>query len=36
MLFGLLWRIPPNAAGEARVKRLLALVFRGLDAADRT
>ncbi len=31
-LLGLLWRIPPNAAGEARVKRLLALVFRGLGA----
>ncbi len=29
---GLLWRIPPNAAGEARVKRLLALMFRGLGA----
>jgi AcrR family transcriptional regulator len=35
MLFGLLWRIPPTAAGEARVKRLLALVFRGLGATDR-
>jgi AcrR family transcriptional regulator len=32
MLVGLLWRIPPNAAGEARVKRLLALAFRGLGA----
>ena len=31
---GLLWRIPPNAAGEARVKRLLALAFRGLGAKD--
>ena len=29
---GLLWRIPPNSAGEARVKRLLALAFRGLGA----
>ncbi len=32
VLVGLLWRIPPNAAGEARVKRLLALAFRGLGA----
>ena len=31
---GLLWRIPPTAAGEARVKRLLALAFRGLGAKD--
>ncbi len=31
---GLLWRIPPSAAGEARVKRLLALAFRGLGARD--
>jgi AcrR family transcriptional regulator len=29
---GLLWRIPPNSAGEARAKRLLALAFRGLGA----
>lgn len=35
MLFGHLRRIPPTAAGEARVKRLLALVFRGLGATDR-
>jgi AcrR family transcriptional regulator len=34
MLVGLLWRIPPNAGGTARVKRLLALVFRGLGADD--
>jgi AcrR family transcriptional regulator len=34
MLVGLLWRIPPNEAGAARVKRLLALVFRGLGAED--
>jgi AcrR family transcriptional regulator len=34
VLVGLLWRIPPTSAGEARVKRLLALVFRGLGAAD--
>ena len=32
MFLGLLWRIPPNAEGEARVKRLLALAFRGLGA----
>jgi hypothetical protein len=32
MLFGLLWQIPPTPAGEARVKRLLALAFRGLGA----
>lgn len=31
---GLLWRIPPDSAGEARVKRLLALVFRGLGVED--
>jgi AcrR family transcriptional regulator len=36
MLMGLLWRIPPTPAGEARVKRLLALAFRGLGAADMT
>lgn len=34
MLLGLLWRIPPTPAGEARVKRLLALGFRGLGAGD--
>jgi len=34
VLVGLLWRIPPNIGGEARVKRLLALVFRGLGAKD--
>ncbi len=32
MLLGLLWRIPPNPVGEARVTRLLALAFRGLGA----
>ena len=31
---GLLWRIPPTSSGEARVKRLLALAFRGLGAND--
>ena len=30
ILLGLLWRVPPTAAGEERVKRTLALVFRGL------
>jgi AcrR family transcriptional regulator len=34
VLVGLLWRIPPNSAGEARVKRLLALALRGLGASD--
>jgi AcrR family transcriptional regulator len=34
MLLGVLWRIPPTPAGEARVKRLLALAFRGLGAED--
>ena len=34
VLLGLLWRIPPNSAGEARVKRLLALAFRGMGAGD--
>ncbi len=34
MLVGFLWRIPPTPAGEACVKRLLALVFRGLGAGD--
>ena len=34
VLLGLLWRIPPNSAGEARVKRLLALAFRGLGVEE--
>ncbi len=34
VLVGLLWRIPPNSAGEARIKRLLALAFRGLGVED--
>lgn len=34
VLVGLLWRIPPDAAGEARVRRLLALAFRGLGVED--
>ena len=34
MILGLLWQIPPTPTGEARVRRLLALVFRGLGAAD--
>jgi AcrR family transcriptional regulator len=34
VLMGLLWRIPPNSVGTARVKRLLALAFRGLGAKD--
>jgi AcrR family transcriptional regulator len=34
VLVGLLWRIPPNSAGQARLKRILALVFRGLGVED--
>jgi AcrR family transcriptional regulator len=34
VLVGLLWRIPPDSVGRARVKRLLALAFRGLGAGD--
>lgn len=34
MLLGFFWQIPPTPAGEARVKRLLALVFHGLGATD--
>ena len=34
VLVGLLWRIPPTPSGEARVRRLLALAFRGLGADD--
>ncbi len=34
VLVGLLWRIPPDAAGEARVGRLLKLAFRGLGVDD--
>ena len=34
MFVGLLWRIPPDPAGEARVKRLLAFAFRGLGVDD--
>ncbi len=33
-LVGLLWHVPPSAAGAARVKKLLALAFRGLGAED--
>ncbi|MEI9930809.1 MAG: hypothetical protein WDM89_09725 [Rhizomicrobium sp.] len=33
-LLGFLRQIPPSSAGEARVKRLLALIFRGLGAKD--
>lgn len=33
-VLGLLWQIPPTPEGEARAKRLLALVFRGLGAED--
>jgi AcrR family transcriptional regulator len=34
MLLGFLWQIPPDPAGKARVKRLLALAFRGLGARE--
>jgi AcrR family transcriptional regulator len=34
MLLAPLWQIPPTPAGEARVKRLLALIFRGLGAEE--
>ena len=30
VLVGLLWRIPPTAAGEAQVRRILATVYKGL------
>ncbi len=33
-LLGFLWQIPPTPAGEARVKRLLTLAFRGLGVGD--
>jgi AcrR family transcriptional regulator len=33
---GFLWQIPPTPAGDARVKRLLALAFRGLGVEDTT
>jgi len=34
VFLGLLWRIPPTAVGEERVRRLLALAFRGLGMKD--
>ncbi len=34
MILGFLWQVPPTPAGEARVKRILALIFRGLGATD--
>jgi len=34
VFLGLLWRIPPTAAGEERIRRLLALAFRGLGMKD--
>ncbi|WP_422928983.1 TetR/AcrR family transcriptional regulator [Singulisphaera sp. PoT] len=33
-LLGLLWKIPPDDAGQARVKRLLALAFRGMGVKE--
>ena len=34
IFLGLLFQIPPTPTGEARAKRLLALVFRGLAAEE--
>ena len=34
VLVGLLWRIPPNSDGQARAKRILALIFRGFGAEE--
>ena len=34
VLVGLLWRIPPTTAGEERLRRLLAMCFKGLGAKD--
>ena len=36
LLVQFLWQTPPDADGEARADRLLALVFRGLGASDTT
>jgi AcrR family transcriptional regulator len=30
IMLGFLWQVPPTAAGQARVKRLLTMAFRGL------
>jgi AcrR family transcriptional regulator len=34
VLVGLLWRIPPTAAGKAQTKRILNLTFRGMGAKE--
>jgi AcrR family transcriptional regulator len=34
LLMQFLWQIPPSAQGDAQARRLLALIFRGLGAAD--
>ena len=34
VFLGLLWRIPPTAAGEDRIRRLMALAFRGIGMKD--
>lgn len=34
VFLGLLWRIPPDAAGQARLARLLAIMLRGLGVED--
>ncbi len=36
VLVGLLWRIPPTAAGEAQVKRILATIYKGLGIRDQS
>lgn len=35
LLLGYLWQIPPTPEGQARVRRILALIFRGLGASDK-
>ena len=34
LLMGFLWKISPSPAGQARVKRIFELIFRGLGAED--
>jgi AcrR family transcriptional regulator len=36
VLVGLLWRIPPTAAGEAQVKRILAMIYKGLGISGQS
>ena len=35
-LVGLLWRIPPTSVGEAQVKRIMNMAYRGLGAPDQS